>query len=71
MGVFKRSKLHLDSIDESYFEHCFFALRYAFGCFQAGFMVLVHALIPAFFVTAGGDKIEELAGKRRQRDEEG
>ncbi len=58
--ILSRSQSHLQSVGEGYFEHKAFALKYAFGCFQAGFMGLVHAFIPALFESAASKKIKEL-----------
>ena len=38
---------HPASVDESYFQHMGFALRFAFWLFVAGFAALIHAVIPA------------------------
>ncbi len=63
--MIKTSKKHLHDNNERYFHHQRFALRYARSCFSAGFMALIHGLIPAFFQTAASQKVQELAQRPR------
>lgn len=67
--MLQESRDHLASAGESYTEHCRFALRYAAGCFQAGFMALIHAFVPAMFMTGASQKIKDLAGRRRPSEQ--
>ena len=64
------SKQHLHTANEKYFEHQRFALRYALGCFHAGFMAMVHGFIPGVYCTSASDKVKELANKSRKIDQE-
>ncbi|MBU2982381.1 hypothetical protein KO498_11235 [Lentibacter algarum] len=44
------SKIFLDhpkAVDESFFEHMLFALRFSFWLFVAAFAALLHAFVPA------------------------
>ncbi len=63
--MIQKSRQHLIDTEELYFQHQRFALRYAFSCFTAGLMALVHGLIPAFFQTAASEKVQELANRKR------
>jgi len=40
---------HPQSVNETYFEHAQFALRFSCLLFLAAFAALIHAIIPAFF----------------------
>lgn len=56
-------KKHLDSVNESYFQHLFFTLKYAGCCFLAGFVVVLHGLIPGLFEKDASTLIRKLADK--------
>lgn len=66
--MFKKCKSHLHSVDESYARHFCFAFKYSLGCFQAGFMVLIHALIPSLFEHSATKKIKSLYELAEHRD---
>ena len=57
------SKDHLKSVDETYFQHMGFALKFACCCIKAGLMAIIHAFIPAFFQTSASKEIKCLAEK--------
>lgn len=65
--MLRKSRQHLIDTQESYFQHQRFALRYAVSCFSAGFMALIHGLIPAFFQTSASEKVGELANRSRPK----
>jgi hypothetical protein len=58
--MIKDSKEHLSSVNEGYFKHMFFALRFSFGCLAAAFYAAVHAIFPFAFKTTASKKITEL-----------
>ena len=60
--MLKKCKKHLDSVEESYFQHLKFAFRYSMCCFKAGFMALAHALFPCFFERSASEMVKRLAG---------
>lgn len=60
--MIERSKKHLEGVGESYFEHLFFTLKYGGSCFLAGFMVIMHGLVPSLFETGASTIIKKLAG---------
>lgn len=62
MGIFSKSRAHISSVEESYFQHLCFAFKYALKCFHAGLMALIHGLIPAFFETGASDTVKKLVG---------
>lgn len=63
--MIRASKQHLQDNHEGYFQHQRFALRYALACFSAGFMALLHGLIPACYPTKASDTIKALASRKR------
>jgi hypothetical protein len=60
--MLKKCKNHLGSVEESYFQHMKFALKYSFCCFKAGFMSLIHAFFPCCFMSSASQTIKKLAG---------
>lgn len=63
--MIKKSIHHLASVNESYFQHQRFAFRYGLTCMAAGFMALVHGLVPAWFETRASETVQDLAGLKR------
>lgn len=61
MGLISKSKAHIAAVEESYFKHLLFALKYAFCCFKAGFMAIIHGFVPAFFETGASDLVKKMA----------
>lgn len=51
---------HLRSVDESYFQHCAHALRFAVTLLLAALCCLVHALLPFLFEKTGSRLVERL-----------
>jgi hypothetical protein len=49
--MFKKIKDHLDSVDETYFQHMFHAFSYGLKLIAAGLAALLHAICPAIFQT--------------------
>lgn len=63
--MFKSSKAHLHSVDESYFEHQKVAFSYGFKCFKAAFMAFAHGIIPSMFQTGASELVTSLAKSRK------
>ncbi len=61
MYIISKSKEHVASVEESYLKHMCFALKYSMLCFKAALMVLVHAFVPALFITSASDLVKKLA----------
>jgi hypothetical protein len=51
---------HPRSIDESYSEHFMVAIGFAMAMLWGGLQVLVHAVVPGLFITAGSSTIKQL-----------
>lgn len=51
---------HLRCVDESYFQHCAHALRFAVTLLLAAFCCLIHALLPFLFEKTGSRLVERL-----------
>lgn len=58
--MFKKSKLHLEENDMTYWEHFGFASGYGIGCIYYGILLILHSLIPAYFSTAGATLVNKL-----------
>lgn len=51
---------HLATVDETYFQHMLFALRFAFALCAAAGAALVHAVIPCLFEKTASRIITQL-----------
>ena len=58
--MIKKSKDHLISVNENYFEHMLVALKVSFKMFYGSLLALIHGLIPGVFQTSASNKIKEL-----------
>ena len=58
--MIKKSKEHLNSVNESYFEHMSIATNVAFKMLSGGLMALIHGIVPGIFQTDASNKIKEL-----------
>lgn len=63
---------HLVENDMTYLQHFRFAAFHGFICLVAGFCLIVHAILPCLFQTAGSDLVQSLAivfKKRRKTND--
>ena len=58
--MIKKSKQHLNSVNETYSEHMVVATKVSFIMLIGGLMALIHGFIPAFFEKSASDKIKKL-----------
>ena len=58
--MIKKSKQHLNSVNESYFEHMNIATNVGFKMLSGGLMGLIHGIIPGIFQTDASNKIKKL-----------
>ena len=58
--MIKKSKKHLNSVNESYFEHMSIATNVGFKMLLGGLMALLHGIVPGIFQTDASNKIKEL-----------
>ena len=58
--MIKKSKDHLNSINENYFEHMSIAFNVGLKMLLGGSMALIHGIIPGVFQTDASKKIKEL-----------
>jgi hypothetical protein len=58
--MIKKSKEHLNSVNESYFEHMNIATNVGLKMLSGGLMALIHGIVPSIFQTAASNKIKEL-----------
>lgn len=54
-------KQHLEENNMTYYQHLKFAVFLGFVCVLAGMCLIIHAILPCFFQTAGGDLVQALA----------
>lgn len=59
---------HPASVNETYFEHMRFALRFSASLFGAAFAALIHAFLPAFFEKTASNIIKRLHTRLTNRD---
>ena len=58
--MIKKSKEHLNSVNESYYKHMNIASNVGFKMLSGGLMALIHGIIPGVFQTNASNKIKEL-----------
>lgn len=58
---------HPKSVDETYFQHFRFAMRFSFSLFYAAFAALLHAFIPLACEKTASTKIAELYERTHSR----
>ena len=51
---------HLSDVNMSYFQHMLGSFSYAKTSFYAGFIFLIHGLLPNHFITTGSTMISSL-----------
>jgi hypothetical protein len=69
MNLKKRWIEHLEENKMSYLQHFKFAVFYALICFLSGTLLIVHAICPAFYQTAGSDLIQIMARVFKKRNQ--
>ena len=65
--MLKKSKEHLDHVNETYWQHLGFAVRMAVILQCSAIVALLHALIPGIFQTSVSTRICRLADEMRAR----
>ena len=58
---------HPATVDESFFEHMLFALRFAASLFAAALAALVHAFVPCLFEKTASRIIAQLYARTQNR----
>jgi hypothetical protein len=58
---------HPASVDETYFGHMAFALKFSAKLFLAAFAALIHALLPFLFEKSASTIVRELAERTHSR----
>jgi hypothetical protein len=67
MAMYKKSRNHLESVGESYWEHFSFAAYIAARMFGASVAIILHALVPAVFTHTGSGTIRSLHEEIQKR----
>ncbi len=64
---------HPSSIGETYFQHMKYALKISYRLAKISVMICIHAFLPFYFETKGGELIcelnKELAGRKGGKNE--
>lgn len=60
---------HLKEMNEGYFEHMFYALRYGLKMILGGIALIIHSIIPDIFVTTGSRTMRSIIMEVDQRKE--
>ena len=58
---------HLKENNMTYIEHFIFALFYGLCCLLAGLYLVVHAVFPCFFPSAGSDLVTKLSKRFKRK----
>ena len=58
--MIKKSKEHLNSVNESYFKHMNIAINVGFKMLSGGLIALIHGIVPGIFQNDASNKIREL-----------
>lgn len=66
-GFFQAFIDHPASVDETYLEHAWFALRFAGTLFAAGGAALIHAVIPPLFESTASRLIQKMHNTLQDR----
>ena len=59
-GAPKFNMKHLEEIGETWWQHCRFALRFAFVMFLTSVLLVVHAFFPNAFKSVGNDVVRHM-----------
>jgi len=65
--MIKKSKEHLNSVNETYAQHFKAAITIALLMISGGFQAIIHAVCPGVFKTSASDKIKRLHNKVSDR----
>ena len=65
--MIESSKLHLQEVQETYFQHQAVAFRYGFRCLKAALMAFIHGMVPGFYKTGASDLVKELSSGRNHK----
>lgn len=56
--MFKNCKQHVESVNETYFQHLCFATKFGFRLIGAGLKAIIHGICPVCFETAASDEVK-------------
>ena len=65
--MIQRSREHLESVDESYFEHLGFASSVGLLLIVSGLACILHGLVPAWFMDRGSRTVRKLYARFEAR----
>lgn len=58
--MFKKSIRHLEENNMGYWEHLTFAFSHGVRCIKAGFLLILHSIIPSLFPKTGSKLVNKL-----------
>jgi hypothetical protein len=58
--MIKKSLEHLKQNKMTYIEHLAFAFYHGCGCIKAGFLLIIHSIIPALYPKTGSKLVTKL-----------
>ena len=59
--IYNKGIDHLKQNNMNYWQHLLFACFYSYICLVACLLLIIHAILPCFFQTAGSDLVKKLA----------
>lgn len=65
--MIRKTSKHLEMVNEGYFEHMSFALKFSMRMIFGGFGGLIHAIIPAFHQTTASRTVRSLHKDMEER----
>lgn len=66
-AALKKSRAHLENVEETYCEHMFRAFGYGFKMIGGGFAAILHAICPAVFETTASRTVARLHEEMQAR----
>ena len=58
---------HLEEVDEKYFEHFSFAFTNALKLLRSGLALIIHSILPCFFITTASRSVRIMNEKFQER----
>lgn len=65
--MIKEISEHLNSVEETYFEHLMYAAGKSFCMAKVSLMLLLHGFIPSLYTTEGSERIKKTCKELTER----
>ena len=66
--MIKKSKQHLNSVNENYLEHMLVAFKVSYNMLYGSLLALIHGLIPGLFENSASIKLKNFMNLSIKRD---